>query len=199
MIERRPLGKTGIDVGEIGLSLMWDDAIVRRAIELGCNLFIIEGEGPESIDLDVLIARRSGSDDLVFTRGETRIGPEKVLVSPYNLISQETSTELIPKADHSGRGVIADDVLASGALSGPVGHAPPGSDALKYKFLIKSNRTIAQAAVQFVLANEHISCAVPHVSDLAEAEEVLAAPNAEPFQISELEQIFETWAGRCEE
>ena len=85
--------------------------------------------------------------------------------------------------------------MVSVECSNPVLNA----DFTKYAFLEKPGRTMKQASIQFVLANEYISCAVVKVSSVEDAEEVLAAPSAPALELPELENIFETWSGRCYE
>ena len=63
---------------------------------------------------------------------------------------------------------------------------------------MKPGRTLAQAAVQFVLANESVSSAMIRVSTTAHLEEIVAAPDATPLTGQDLEQIFELWANRFE-
>ena len=63
---------------------------------------------------------------------------------------------------------------------------------------MKPGRTLAQAAVQFVLANESVSSAMIRVSTAAHLEEIVSAPDAAPLTGQDLEQIFELWANRFE-
>ena len=59
-------------------------------------------------------------------------------------------------------------------------------------------RTLAQASVQFVLANEAVSAAVIRCSSVEHLDEVLGALEAPPLSGRDLEQIFELWANRFE-
>ena len=88
------------------------------------------------------------------------------------------------------------NVLAGGALAGA-----PGRYAGRIRqldFLKKTDRSLVQAAVQFVIANETVSCALVRCSTVAHLEEVFAAADAAPLTAGDLEQIFEVWSNRFE-
>jgi aryl-alcohol dehydrogenase-like predicted oxidoreductase len=170
MIETRPLGRSGSRVGVIGIcpgSGPHRDAIAGRARELGCTL-IWEGTPP------------SGAG-----------------VVRYNLLDQKKANDEISALSRSGKGVLAVNVLAGGALAGRKGH-PYGHRVESLKVLVKPGRTLVQAAIQFVLANESVSAAMIRVSSLSHLEEVVSAPDAAPLTGQDLEQIFELWANRFE-
>jgi aryl-alcohol dehydrogenase-like predicted oxidoreductase len=93
--------------------------------------------------------------------------------------------------------VLAVHVLAGGALAGRKGHSY-GHRVDALKVLVKPGRTLIQAAIQFVLANESVSAAMIRVSTPAHLEEVVSAPEAPPLTGQDLEQIFELWANRFE-
>ena len=122
--------------------------------------------------------------------------PDASLVR-YNLLDQKAANEEISRNAREGKGVIAVHVLAGGALAGRPGH-PYGGRVEALKCLVKPGRTLVQAAVQFVLANESVSAAMIRVSTVAHLEEVAAAPDAPPLTGQDLEQIFEHWANRFE-
>jgi aryl-alcohol dehydrogenase-like predicted oxidoreductase len=170
MIETRPLGRSGSRVSVIG---------------------ICPGPGPER-DAVAERARRLGC---------TLVGTGAPLdgagVVRYNLLDQKKANEEISALSRSGKGVLAVHVLAGGVLAGrkdpSMGHRV---EALKV--LVKPGRTLVQAAVQFVLANESVSAAMIRVSSLAHLDEVVSAPEATPLSGQDLEQIFELWANRFE-
>ena len=170
MIETRPLGRTGSRVGVIGICPgpgPQREAIVARARALGCTL-IWEGTPPAGAG-----------------------------VVRYNLLDQKKANEEIATLSRSGKGVLAVNVLAGGALAGGKGHAY-GHRVEALRVLVKPRRTLIQAAVQFVLANESVSAAMIRVSSVAHLEEVASAPDAAPLTGQDLEQIFELWANRFE-
>lgn len=115
----------------------------------------------------------------------------------YNLLDQKPANEEISKLSRAGQGVVAVHVLAGGALAGRKDHAY-GHRVEALKVLVKPGRTLIQAAVQFVLANESVNAAMIRVSSLAHLEEVVSAPDAAPLTGQDLEQIFELWANRFE-
>ncbi len=170
MIETRPLGRSGPRVGIIGICPgpgAPRDALVRRAQALGCTL-IWDGTAPEGAG-----------------------------IVRYNLLDQRKANEEIAGLSRSGKGVLAVNVLAGGALAGRMDHRY-GHRVEALKVLQKPGRTLAQAAIQFVLANESVSAAMVRVSSLAHLEEVAFAPQAPPLTGQDLEQIFELWANRFE-
>ena len=170
MIETRLLGRTGTRVGVIGICPGQGpqrDALIGRARSLGCTL-IWDGAPPGGA-------------------GEVR----------YNLLDQKKANEDISLLSRSGKGVLAVNVLAGGALAGRQDH-PYGHRVEALKVLVKPGRTLVQAAIQFVLANESVSAAMIRVSSLAHLEEVVSATDAAPLTGQDLEQIFELWANRFE-
>jgi aryl-alcohol dehydrogenase-like predicted oxidoreductase len=113
--------------------------------------------------------------------------PEGAVAVRYPLLDQLEANSSIPGLRRAGKGVVAVHVLEGGAL---FARAP------QLRGLVKAGRTLAQAAIQFVLANESVSAACVRVSSRAHLEEVLAAPEAPPLSGSDLELIFEAWAHR---
>jgi aryl-alcohol dehydrogenase-like predicted oxidoreductase len=115
----------------------------------------------------------------------------------YNLLDQKRANEEIRGHSREGRGVIAVHVLAGGALAGrpepSLGHR---IEALQV--LVKPGRTLVQAAIQFVLANESVSAAMLRISSVDHLEEAVAALDAPQLTGQDLEQIFELWANRFE-
>ena len=170
-MELRALGRTGRKVGAIGVcpgNGPDGDAVARRARERGCTLV--------------------GPDFALDGAGTVR----------YNLLDQRDANREIARLAREGKGVVATHVLAGGSLAGPAAHAPQGARVLQLQCLVRPGRTLAQAAVQFVLANESVSAAVVRCSSVAHLDEILAAPDAPPLSGQDLEQIFELWANRFE-
>lgn len=167
-IDTRLLGDTGLRISEIAVCL---------------------GDSPER-DAVVRLALERGAH--VFSPDAP---PGGVLVR-YNLMDQTGANLQIPKVSKERKGVVATHVLAGGALAGKIGHAPRGALVRKLRVLVKPDRTLAQAAIQFVLANESVSCALVRVSTAAHLEEALGALQAPPLTGQDLEQIFEIYANR---
>ena len=168
-MDERRLGPRGPLVSEVGICPADGPsrpAVVERALALGCRLFWSSAPVPGAMTLPSL----GGF-------GAVR----------YNLRDQKAAHAEIARLSKAGQGVVAVHVLGGGDLATP----PPGLGSLA-----GPGRTFVQAAIQFVLANEKVSCAVIRVSNPDHVEEVLRAPDAAPLRGSELELIFETWANR---
>ncbi len=176
-METRPLGKTGLRVPVVGICPPEGpgrDAVLSRAVELGCGLFGSERPVPGALALPS--DRREG---YAFVR--------------YNLLDQTAANAEIARLRREGTGVIAIHVLAGGALGGRGGEAVRVAEL---GCLVKPGRTLVQAALQFVLANESVSAALVRVAGAVQLEELLSAPDAPPLTGSDLEQIFEHWSNR---
>jgi len=169
-METRPLGRSGTRVGVVG---------------------ICPGSGPQQ---EVIVRRAQALGCTLIWNGES---PEGAGVVRYNLLDQKTANQEIAALSRSGKGVLAVHVLAGGALAGRKGHSY-GHRVDALKVLVKPGRTLIQAAIQFVLANESVSAAMIRVSTPAHLEEVVSAPEAPPLTGQDLEQIFELWANRFE-
>ncbi len=110
----------------------------------------------------------------------------------YNLLDQKDANPEIARLAREGTGVVAIHVLAGGAF----GKASLDPRHLPFRALAREGRTLVQAAIQFVLANESVSCARIRVTRPEHVEEVLRAPEAAPLTGQDLELIFELWANR---
>jgi aryl-alcohol dehydrogenase-like predicted oxidoreductase len=179
-MEFRQLGKAGPRSSAIGICPgdgPARDRVVQRALGLGCRLFWSRERIEGSLTLPDL--------------------PGVGLVR-YNLLDQKDANREIPRLAREGRGVIATHALAGGALAGKVVHAPRGARIAQLRCLVKPRRTLAQAALQFVLANESVHAVMVRVSSVEHLEEVVGALDAEPLTGQDLEQIFELWANRFE-
>jgi aryl-alcohol dehydrogenase-like predicted oxidoreductase len=176
-METRPLGRTGLQVTAIGICPGEGpsrDAVIRRAMELGCRLFFSETPLPDAVAIP----------------GGVRDGFGLVR---YNLLEQKEANASIARL--AGKAVIATGVLAGGALAG----RPSPALAARVETLrplAREGRTLAQAAIQFVLANERVSAAMVRVSEPSRVDEALGALRAPPLTGSDLELIFEAWANR---
>ena len=144
-----------------------NDAVVRRSLELGGRLFSTPVPGGLAL-------------------------PEDVATVPYNLLEQKEANARIPGLRREGRTVVATRVLAGGLLGAP--RLDPKYAG--YRALAREGRTLVQAAIQFVLANESVACAIVRVSRPEHVEEILRAPDVEPLSGQDLELIFELWANR---
>ena len=117
--------------------------------------------------------------------------PDAVQVE-YNLLRQEPREELFPQARDSDVGLVIRSPLCSGMLSGNYtadtafdasdvrASWPPGYLALqadvadRVRFLATGRRSLAQAALRFVLDAPEVSVVIPGIKTVAQAEENLA-------------------------
>jgi aryl-alcohol dehydrogenase-like predicted oxidoreductase len=119
--------------------------------------------------------------------------PEVIQVS-YNLLRQEPREELFTVAQAQDIGLIAREPLANGLLSGKYAadttfdasdmraQWPPEYFAFQVQLVEKlrflapdSQRTMAQAALRFVLDEEAVSVVIPGMKSVAQVEENIAA------------------------
>lgn len=147
-----------------------------------------------------LNSRREGFDRLRTRR------PASVQVA-YNLLDQRAAADVLPWAREQGVAAIARVPLASGLLTGkyrrdsrfPAGdqrrrHPPEwvargveGAEAVA--FLARPGRTLAQAALQFVLAHPAVTVAIPGARSVAQVEANVGALSAVPLTPEELHRV----------
>lgn len=135
------------------------------------------------------------------------------LQSVYNLLEQEPGNAFMEMAAATGAGVMARVPTSSGLLEGKYTLATTfsGSDHRRHRkrewlveglkkvdrlrFLaIEGQRTMAQAALQWILAQPGIACVVPTVTTLAELEEFAGAATAPPLSADDLARVAELHA-----
>lgn len=122
----------------------------------------------------------------------------------YNLLDQRAAQEVLPWAIAHGAGAIARVPLSSGRLTGkfkraqvfPAGdhrrRQPPEwvdegiAGVERVKFLAHSGRTLAQAALQFVLAHPAVAVTIPGAKSPQQVEENVAALSAAPLDPEEV-------------
>lgn len=134
-------------------------------------------------------------------------GKPDALQVEYNLLRQEPREELFPQARDNDVGVIVRSPLCSGMLSGKYtadatfdasdarASWPPGYLALQadvadsVRFLATQQRSLAQAALRFVLDAPEISVVIPGIKTVAQAEENLAVSDLPALTAAEREAI----------
>lgn len=139
-------------------------------------------------------------------------GKPEVLQIPFSLLRQEWIGEILAQARRSGVGIIAREPLGNGFLTGripreakfPPGdirhHWPPSmidgriGAAERLSFLVKPNRTMAQAALRFVLAFPETSVAIPGAKTIAQVNENVGSADAPALTDSEIEESRRLYA-----
>jgi len=122
-----------------------------------------------------------------------------VLQVPFSLFRQEWVDDVFPAAAKANVGIIAREPLGNGFLAGKIlagSRFPPGdirqhwppamidgrvAAAKRLSVLTRPNRTLAQAALQFVLAFPEVSVAIPGAKTIPQAEENISASAAPPL------------------
>ena len=134
-----------------------------------------------------------------------------VLQIPFSLLRQEWIDEVLPEARKANVGIIAREPLGNGFLAGripPEARFPPGDirhhwppsmiaarsqAARNLAFLIRADRTMAQAALRFVLAFPEVSVAIPGGKTVAQVDENCSAskaPDLSPDEIQRARDLF---------
>ncbi|HEV3228046.1 MAG TPA: aldo/keto reductase [Solirubrobacteraceae bacterium] len=134
------------------------------------------------------------------------------LQTVYNLLEQEPGSEFLEIAERRGAGVIARVPTSSGLLEGNLTlettfegndhrrHRPRSwlveglAKVSQLEFLERGgDRTLAQAAMQFVLAQPAIACVVHTVTTRAELEEWAGAADVPELDENELSAVAELY------
>jgi len=119
-----------------------------------------------------------------------------------NLIDQAAAERLLPEAHARGIGVIARNPRAAGLLTGAHGDVTAEtyardraafeasrSDARRFDFLADSRRSLAQAAIRFVLQLPGISATTPRANSVSELDEAIRAAALPALSRSEFHRI----------
>jgi len=134
-------------------------------------------------------------------------GKPETLQVPFSIFRQEWIEDLLPMARRENIGVIAREPLGNGFLTGAISPAakfPPGdirhhwppqmiaarANAAKHlSFLASDGRTLAQAAIRFVLAFPEVSTTIPGAKTAAQAEENLRSSESPPLSPEEIVRV----------
>lgn len=129
--------------------------------------------------------------------------PVDVIEVAFNLFYQSAALELFPLARKRRIGIVAREPLANGFLAGKYAPAAPfpagdmrgllpaeyvaamSETASALRFLEQPGRTLAQAALRFVLDEPAVSVAIPGAKTPAQVEENIAAAALPPLTDSE--------------
>lgn len=202
----RRLGTDFVDLYQLHNPRM--DAIERD--DLYAELEALRGEG-KLRHYGVALGPAIGWRDEGLTALERR--EIASLQTVYNLLEQQPGSAFLDEARSAGAGIMARVPTASGLLDG---HFTPettfsGNDHRRHRkrewlieglkkveqlrFLaIDGERTMTQAALKFILAQEGIAAVVPTVTTVAELEELAGASEAPDLTREELERIGELYA-----
>lgn len=139
-------------------------------------------------------------DDALICLKHPGISSLQVGISP---LDQEAITKLLPVAQEKKLAVIARNPRAQGHLTNTLSDIMAETyarnqrefedrknRAKKFQFLIKENRTLAQAALRFVLQLHGVSVVIPRAINRKQLEENLGALTAPSLTKEELEGIF---------
>lgn len=141
-------------------------------------------------------------------------GKADVIETLFNAMYQKPKQEMFAIAKGLEVGVIARSPLMYGLLTGkygpdarfaeddwrrswsPAGMARLGKRVGQLKPLARGGRTLAQAALQFVLAHDAVHAAIPGAKTAAQVEENVRALEAPPLtaeDVHEIENLWGTW------
>lgn len=129
-------------------------------------------EGAEGCPTRLEVARR-----VVASKSSEALG------MTYTPKEQTAGLEFMREARRAGLGIVA--------LGLPL--ASP-----EHRFLERPGRTVAQASIQFVLANEYVTTALVRPESVEQLREAVAAPGAPALTMGELERIIELFIHRGE-
>ena len=139
--------------------------------------------------------------------------PIAALQTVYNLLEQEPGSDFLAVAADTGAGIMARVPTSSGLLEDKYTTETTfsGSDHRRHRrrewlleglqkverlrFLtIPGERTMAQGALKFILAQPAMACVIPTITTLAELEELAGTQDAPDLTAEELERIGELYA-----
>jgi aryl-alcohol dehydrogenase-like predicted oxidoreductase len=139
--------------------------------------------------------------------------PIAALQTVYNLLEQEPGSDFLAAAEDAGAGIMARVPTSSGLLEDKYTTETTfsGSDHRRHRkrewlleglqkveslrFLtIPGERTMAQAALEFILAQPAMACVIPTITTLAELEEFAGASDAPDLTAEELGRIDQLYA-----
>ena len=139
-------------------------------------------------------------------------GKPETLQIPFSLFRQEWVGDFFDEARRAGIGIVAREPLGNGFLAGkirpdarfPAGdirrHWPPSmiagraTAASHLSFLARPDRTMAQAALRFVLSFPEVSVTIPGSKTVAQLEENAAAADAPPLGDAEIREARSLYA-----
>ena len=139
-------------------------------------------------------------------------GSPEVVQIPFSLFRQEWIGAIFDAARKANVGIIAREPLGNGFLTGKIladarfvpgdirHHWPPSmvagrvAAAERLSFLARADRTMAQAALRFVLAFPEVGVTIPGAKTVAQVEENAAASDAAPLSKDDIERARHLYA-----
>lgn len=139
-------------------------------------------------------------------------GKPEVVQVPFSIVRQEWIDDFFEAARSSRIGIIAREPLANGFLAGKIPptaqfphgdirhHWPPqmvaarSGLASRLGFLNGTDRTLAQASLQFVLAYPEVSTTIPGCKTVAQVDENLGASDSPPLSNDEVRKLRDLYA-----
>jgi len=138
--------------------------------------------------------------------------PIAAIQTVYNLLEQEPGSDFLAAAAETGAGVMARVPTSSGLLEDKytLDTTFTGSDHRRHRprewlvdglkkieqlrfLVIPDERTMAQAALRFILAQPRMACVIPTVTSMAELEEFAGAADAPELTPEELARVDELY------
>ena len=139
-------------------------------------------------------------DDAILCLKHPGISSVQVAIS---LIDQEAITKLLPHILKRNIGLISrhpraiglftknnDDIMGDSSAFSREEFEIRKQKAAKFRFLIKENRTMAQASIQFILRLNGVSVTLPRAVNREEIDENVGSLAAAPLTDEELEKIY---------
>lgn len=118
--------------------------------------------------------------DINTMRRAIESGEFATIMIAYNLLDRErVGAEVVPSAHEHGMGVICMKPLAGGRLA----------NERELSDLKAGESSLAQAALQFILSNDMVTCAIPGMTKVSELEQNLKV--AEEFRKLSLQEVRE--------
>ena len=139
------------------------------------------------------------------------------LQTVYNLLEQEPGSDFLEAAERHGGAVMARVPTSSGLLEDKytLDTTFGGSDHRRHRprewlvdglkkieqlrfLVIDGERTMAQAALRFILAQPRMACVIPTITSMAELEEFAGAaeaPDLTPDELTRVEELYRSGFG----
>jgi aryl-alcohol dehydrogenase-like predicted oxidoreductase len=148
-----------------------------------------------------------------FAEGEASMRMRRVatLQTVYNMLEQEPGCDFFPIARETGTGILVRVPHSTGLLEGHYTEDTtfPEGDHRSYRprewltqglikvkmlrFLERHNRTLGQAALKFILAEESVSSILPNIYDFDQLEEFARTPECPDITPTEMAMIQELY------